>query len=90
MVTITKEIGVGSYVVMQDIMEQSDYRWVTLSPLIFNEDGGVVGGQIYDFCEKYAEAEDKAYEIRQKGGRSIVIEGKREPGLVIREVFIDE
>ncbi|MDR2167748.1 MAG: hypothetical protein LBE35_07870 [Clostridiales bacterium] len=79
---------VGDMVLSREVRNQTEHKWVVLSPLKLDEDEHVIGGRIYGFFGKNKEAEEAATTALETGERALVLQGLV-PGIKIGEVFVD-
>ena len=80
---------IGDKVLTEEVENQSEHKWVVLSPLNFDDNDHVIGGTIHSFVQTKAAAEKKASQIRKTGNRALVVDGYTpETVLSIGEVFV--
>ena len=77
---------IGDYVLIDEIINQSEYKWVVLSSLTY-EDDFEVGGRVSALTQSVIEADHAASAIRRKGEEALVLEGLAQ-GLVLEGVFV--
>jgi hypothetical protein len=78
---------IGDYVTIQEIMNQSEARWVVLVDLAESEYGGSEGGVIR-FIGNNEEAGDITAELALNGTDALLVCGALEP-LCVGGVFIE-
>ena len=78
---------IGDYVTVQEIMNQSECRWVVLAKLEFTAQNGVKGGIIGYIGETKTEAGDAQYEMESDGADTYLVCGALEE-LVVGGVFV--
>jgi hypothetical protein len=79
---------VGDYVTVQEIMNQSECRWVVLANLKFTERNGVKGGTVGYIGNTKTEAGDAQYELEHDGSDTYLVCGACEE-LVVGGVFVE-
>jgi len=78
---------VGDYVFIEAVINQTEHKWVVLSPLVLDEEGDVTGGYIIALERLVSAADKKAYAARKKGERALVVQGLT-PGVIAGGVFV--
>ena len=79
-------MNIGDYVLIDEIINQSEYRWVVLSPLTY--DGNFeIGGRVSALAQSVIDADKVASEIRSNGEEALVLEGLT-PGVILEGVFV--
>jgi len=79
---------IGDYVTVQEIMNQSEVRWVVLSDFIFSELGGLIGGIIRCIADDDSNAGDVAAKLEQAGTPATIVSGTWET-LCVGGVFVE-
>jgi len=79
---------VGTYVTVQEIMDQGECRWVVLSDLKHGEYYGVEGGIIRCIGHTKAEVGKVAVELERGGIETYLVSGAWE-ALVLDGVFVE-
>jgi hypothetical protein len=79
-------MNIGDYVLIDDIINQSEYRWVVLSPLTYDGDFEI-GGHVFALTQSVTDADNAASKIRTKGEDVLVLEGLT-PGIILEGVFV--
>jgi len=78
-------MNIGDYVLIDEIINQSEYRWVVLSPLTYDGDFEV-GGHVYALSQSVADADNAAAAIWDKGEDALILEGLT-PSVVLEGVI---
>ena len=78
---------IGDVVTIDDIKDQSDFRWVVLTNLIFDEDGDIDGGTVECLESSKVRAGNRAIELDHQGIETYLVAGAVE-GICIGEVFV--
>jgi hypothetical protein len=82
---------IGDYVTVQEIMNQSESRWVVISDFIFHDYGdyeGLKGGTVRAVAHTKREAGKKATELEHDGIPTLLISGTWEH-LHVGGVFVE-
>jgi hypothetical protein len=80
-------VKIGDYVQMEAVMNQTDHKWVVLSPLTIDEYGDVSGGCVFALEHLVSVADKKASAARKNGERALVVQGLT-PGVIVGGVFV--
>ncbi|MDR2168189.1 MAG: hypothetical protein LBE35_10135 [Clostridiales bacterium] len=80
---------VGDMVSILDVKNQSEHKWVTLSPLTLDENGFVNGGRVAMVSDLSSAATDVAIEARENGDRSLVLAGLPDTEIIITGLVVD-
>jgi len=79
-------MNIGDYVLIDEIINQSEYRWVVLSPLTY-DDGFEIGGCVHAFTQSVTDADNAAAKLWDNGEDALVLEGLT-PGVILEGVFV--
>ena|GEM_PF-584386 len=86
-----EEMKIGDYVTVQEIMNQSEARWVVLSDMVYMDYGGyegTEGGTIRHIADTRREAGQVSVDMELSGIPTLLIRGAIEP-LSVGGVFVE-
>ena len=82
---------IGGYVTVQEIVDQSEYRWVVLSDFEYRDYGGfedIEGGIIRCIADTKREASKVSVKLHLGGTETLLMSGAIEP-LSVGGVFVE-
>jgi len=80
-------MNIGDYVLISEVINQSDHKWVVLSPLTYDNENFETGGRVYALAQSVTCADNAAAELWNNGSEALVLEGLT-PGVILEGVFV--
>ena len=78
---------IGDIVTIQQIKDQTEYRWVVLADLARNKDGSIKHGTVKYISDTKTKAGKKAIKLMNEGNIPLVIQGVSDP-VQVGSVFV--
>jgi hypothetical protein len=77
---------IGDYALIDEVINQSEHRWVVLSPLTYDNEFEI-GGRVFALSQSVTDADNAAAMLWGKGEEALVLEGLTR-GVILEGVFV--